>query len=155
MADFKTIETQEELDSIIKERLARNTKTVTDEVTKKFEGYISPDDLGAKTADLSKQIDTLSAQLKEKDSSIADLTAKNAAYEISSVKTRIAAELGIPITLANRLSGKDEKEIRADAESLAKFITPKAAAPLADIEGNSGKTKDAAYKSLLSGLNED
>lgn len=133
MAEFKAVETQEELDKIIEARLAENTKTVTAEVTKKFEGYISPEDLGEKTADLSKQI--------------ADLTAKN-------TKTRIAAELGIPITLAERLTGNDEKEIRADAESLAKFIKPKAAAPLADTEKNGGKTKDAAYKKLLGGLNE-
>ena len=44
MSEFKTIETQEELDSIIKDRLDRNTKKITAEVTKQFEGYISPDD---------------------------------------------------------------------------------------------------------------
>lgn len=155
MAEFKTIETQEELDNIIKDRLARNTRTVTDEVTKKFGGYISPDEFGSKTADLTKQIDELNAKAAEKDKSIADLTAKNAAYEINSVKTRIAAELGIPVSLAGRLSGKDEKEIRADAESLAKFIVPKSPAPMANTEGNAGKTKDAAYKNLLNGLNDD
>ena len=36
--EFKTIETQEELDAIIKARLDRNTKTVTDEVKKSYEG---------------------------------------------------------------------------------------------------------------------
>lgn len=42
--EFKTIETQEALDAIIKERLERNTRSVTDSVTKKYEGYISPDE---------------------------------------------------------------------------------------------------------------
>ena len=38
--EFKVIDTQEAFDSAIKSRLERNTKTVTEEVTKKFEGYL-------------------------------------------------------------------------------------------------------------------
>lgn len=155
MAEFKVIETQEELDNIIKDRLARNTKTVTDEVTKKFEGYISPAEFGAKTADLTKQIDALNAKAAENGKSIADLTAKNAAYEINSAKTRIAAELGIPVSLADRLSGRDEKEIRADAENFSKLMGNRRTAPLGSAEPPAGDGKDAAYRNLLKGLNED
>ena len=42
--EFKAIETQEAFDAAIKARLERNTRTVTEEVTKKYEGYISPDE---------------------------------------------------------------------------------------------------------------
>lgn len=122
--EFKAIETQEALDAIIKNRLERNTKSVTDSVTaevaKKYEGWISPDD-AKKSAD---QIAALTEKLKDSEAKIAELTAKNSAYEISSVKMKIAQETGLPIELAQRLSGTTEEELRKDAESLAKFAAP-------------------------------
>lgn len=148
MAEFKTIETQEELDGIIRDRLARNTESVE----KRFEGYISPEDLGKKTENLTGQINTLKSQLAEKETSIADLTAKNKAYETASVKTRIAREYGIPYELAQKLSGESEEDIKKDAEVLSKFVTKSHTAPLRSTEDGSGDSKTAAYKNLLSGL---
>lgn len=159
MSEFKTIETQEELDSIIKDRLDRNTKKITAEVTKQFEGYISPDE----QAKLTKQIETLTAQLTEKDTAIADLTAKNTAYETASVKARIAREYGIPAELADRISGTNEDEYKADAENLAKFVAAgrPTAAPMFSAEPSDNGTsaadaaRSAAMGSLLSGLMGD
>lgn len=45
--EFKPIETQEAFDAAIRSRLERNTRTVTEEVTKKYEGYLSPDEVAA------------------------------------------------------------------------------------------------------------
>ena len=150
--EFKAIETQEEFDTAIKARLDRNTKTVTDEVKKSYEGYISPDE----AKKLNDQITSLSTQLTEKDTSIADLTAKNKAYETASVKVRIAHEKGLPYELADRLSGETEKDIAADAEKLSQFVSAgKPAAPLYTPSGNTGmsvKGADAAVMSLLDSL---
>ena len=150
--EFKAIETQEEFDAAIKARLDRNTKTVTDEVKKSYEGYISPDE----AKKLNDQITSLSTQLTEKDTSIADLTAKNKAYETASVKVRIAHEKGLPYELAERLSGESEEDIAADAEKLAQFVSAgKPAAPLYTPSGNTGmsvKGADAAYRSMLGEL---
>lgn len=159
MSEFKAITTQEELDAVIKDRLARNTKTVTDEVTKKFEGYISPDDLSTKTAEMSKEIGNLKTALSEKDNSIADLTAKNKAYEIGSVKTKIAREFNIPYELAGRLSGETEEEIKADAEIFSKFTAFTAlqsAAPLANpINGTPTESNTvAALRQMVGELNK-
>ena len=122
--EFKAIETQEALDAIIRNRLERNTKSVTEsvtaEITKKYEGYLSPDD-AKKSAD---QISALTEKLKESETKIAELTAKNSAYEIASVKTKIAQEAGLPIELAERLSGSTEEELKKDAETLAKLVKP-------------------------------
>ena len=159
MSEFKTIETQEEFDAAIKARLDRNTKTVTDEVKKSYEGYISPDE----AKKLTEQVDTLTAQteglrqqLTEKDTSIADLTAKNKAYETASVKARIAREKGLPYELAERLSGESEEDIAADADKLSQFVSAgKASAPLYTPAGNTGmsaKGADAAVMSLLDSL---
>lgn len=159
MSEFKTIETQEELDSIIKDRLDRNTKKITAEVTKQFEGYISPDE----QKKLTKQIEKLTAQLTEKDTAIADLTAKNTAYETASVKAKIAREYGIPAELADRISGTNEDEYKADAENLAKFVAAgrPTAAPMFSAEPSdkgisaADAARSAAMGSLLSGLMGD
>ena len=159
MSEFKTIETQEELDSIIKDRLDRNTKKITAEVTKQFEGYSSPDE----QKKLTKQIETLTAQLTEKDTAIADLTAKNTAYETASVKAKIAREYGIPAELADRISGTNEEEYKADAENLAKFVAAgrPTAAPMFSAEPSDNgisaadAARSAAMGSLLSGLMGD
>lgn len=151
MSDFKIIETQEELDNIIKDRLDRNTKKITAEVTKQFEGFISPDE----QSKLTKQIEELTAQITEKDTKIADITAKNTAYETASVKAKIAREYGIPAELADRISGTNEDEYKADAENLAKFVKQSAPAPLfnGDKGGNISST-DAALMSVLNTLTE-
>lgn len=148
MAEFEAITTQEAFDNAIKARLDRNTDTVK----KQFEGYISPDDFKAKTADLNSKITDLTGKLAEKDTAIADLTAKNKAYETSSVKMRIAHENGIPYELANKLSGDTEEDIKKDAETLAKFIGKKQPAPLGSTEHDHADSKNAAYKSLLASL---
>ena len=146
--EFKPIETQEAFDNAIKARLDRNTESVK----KQFEGFISPDDFKTKTADLNGKITDLTGKLAEKDTTIADLTAKNKAYETSSVKMRIAHENGIPYELANKLSGDTEEDIKKDAETLAKFIGKKQPAPLGSTEHDHADSKNAAYKSLLASL---
>lgn len=146
--EFKPIETQEAFDTAIKARLDRNTESVK----KQFEGFISPDDFKTKTADLNSKITDLTGKLAEKDTTIAGLTAKNKAYETSSVKMRIAHESGIPYELAGKLSGETEEDIKKDAETLAKFIGKKQPAPLGSTEHDHADSKNAAYKSLLAGL---
>ncbi|WP_298484561.1 DUF4355 domain-containing protein [uncultured Ruminococcus sp.] len=146
--EFKPIETQEAFDNAIKARLDRNTESVK----KQFEGFISPDDFKTKTADLNGKITDLTGKLAEKDTTIADLTAKNKAYETNSVKMRIAHESGIPYELAGKLSGETEEDIKKDAETLAKFIGKKQPAPLGSTEHDHADSKNAAYKSLLAGL---
>ena len=154
MADFKTIETQEEFDAAIKARLDRNTKTVTDEVKKSYEGYLSPDE----AKKLTEQVNSLTKQLTERDGTITDLTAKNKAYETASVKTRIAHEKGLPFELADRLSGETEEDIAADAEKLSQFMgasKPVPTAPLFSQQGQStGNTTEAAYLSMFGELAE-
>lgn len=136
---FKAIESQEELDGI----LADNTKTVTEkvtaDVTKQFEGYISPDDLAAKVAGY--------------ETTIADLTAKGKAAETSLCKLKAAQEYGLPAELSERLSGDDEKSIKADAEKLSKYFKASHAAPDFKPEGNPSKNSaDAALRKTLEKL---
>lgn len=149
MPEFKPIETQEALDAIIKERLERQKKTVTAEVAKQYEGWASPDEVKKHT----DQVAALTAKLSESETAIADLTAKNSAYEIASVKTKVAHEVGLPYELAQRLSGSTEEEIRKDADALARFAAPHQATPSFSGETPVGASTDAAYRALAHDLN--
>lgn len=147
--EFKAIETQEALDAIIKDRLARNTRTVTDEVTKKFEGYVSPAD-AKKSAD---QITQLTAKVAELNQQITDLTAKNTAAELGALRQKVAHETGLPFELADRLSGSTEEEIRKDAEVFAKFAAPKPQpSPDYSPETPVGTSANAAFLALANDL---
>lgn len=84
-------------------------------------------------------------QLTEKDNLIKE-------YELKNVKYRIAVEAGIPLALADRLSGKSEEEIKKDAESLASFINQKSKLPLKTTETKLTDPKEQAYAKILENL---
>ena len=153
MSEFKVIETQEQLDAILKDRLDRAEKKYAE----KYAGYLSPEDVKAKLSDLNKQAEELGDSLNKANDkaktdaeSIASLEAKVKSYETASVKSRIAHEVGIPYELANKLSGETEEDIRKDAETLKPFVTKVAAPPLRDPEspdaGSGDSTKDSMKK---------
>jgi len=133
MSEFKAIETQEQLDAIIGERIRRAE-------TKAAEKYADYDSIKKQNDELTAQIADLTKQIKAKDEAIAgngatvdELKAKIKDYETRSVKTRIAHEVGLPYQLADKLSGDDEDAIREDAKKMASFIkTP--AAPIGGVE---------------------
>lgn len=140
---FTPIETQEAFDTAIQERLERQKKAVTAEVTKQFAGWISPED-AKKSAD---QIAQLTKQ-------VADLTAKNSAHELGALKAKIAHESGLPFELAERLTGANEDEIRKDAEALSKFTARPHPSPQFSPEQPADASTDAAFLALANNLNQ-
>lgn len=149
MSDFTVIETQEQLDKVIGERIKRERENAE----KKFEGYLSPEAATEKykgylsPEDVKKQYE---GYLAPEEAAKKDARIKS--YEAASVRTRIAHEVGLPYEMASRLSGEDEDAIRKDAQALWKLMGRKPAAPLADPE--SGKeTKDAGLRAMLQQLN--
>lgn len=148
MAEFKPIETQEQLDALISDRIARAKESAAKE-------YADYEDIKKTNAEYEKQIAQLSEEVKgqaEKDEAaaktIADLTAKVDSYEKASVKTRIAHETGLPYEIADKLSGATEEEIRADAEKMAKLFKRQPAAPMGDPEPDSADV-DPRKKALF------
>lgn len=149
---FEPINTQEEFDAAVKDRLAREAK--------KYEGYTSPDDLekikadiraesDSKIKDLSGQIDSVNQQLAERDKSIEEKDAKIKGYETNSEKMRIARETGLSYEAVDYLKGDDEKSIRESAESLKALMGNKPAPPLGDPEPTEGNEEEVAYKKML------
>ena len=147
--EFKPIETQEELDSIIKDRLKRERDTTN----KRFEGWISPDDHQKALNAANKAFDDYKKAHEGDEQTIADLTAKNKEYETASLKSRIAHEVGLSYDWISRISGDDEASIRKDAESLKKLVGNGATLPTKNTE--SGENQDpskAALRSVLNGI---
>lgn len=153
MADFTPITTQEELNTVIGERLKRERETVT----KEFQTQITAKDneikgLKESQADLNQKLE----DANQKISGIPALEEKIKGYERASVKSKVAREIGIPYELAERLTGETEEDIRKDAETLKKTIgAAQPTAPLynRDGSGNGGnQNRDAALRGLLGEL---
>lgn len=148
---FKAIETQEELDRIIQERLNREKG--------KFADY---DEIKTRNAALETEVDALKSTIEETNSAaktheqtIADLNKQIAEKETVNLRTRIALQNGLPIDLADRLIGSDEESIKADAERLAGFVSKKQTPPpLKKTEPIVEKDEDADLKEMLKKLND-
>ncbi len=140
---FKIIETQEELDRIIQDRLTRER-----------DKYADYEAIKTKNADLEKQVSALQTTIEESNTTaktheqtVADLNKKIAGYETANLRTRIALQNGLPIDLADRLVGDDEESIKADAERLSGFVSKKQQTPppLKNTENKNGNDKDSSW----------
>lgn len=157
MSDFKIIETQEEFDARISERLKRDREVTA----KKYEGWTSPEALAEINAEHEKKIKALQdaaaeteKKLSEKDAEIAE----GAKYRTDLEKTRIALAAGLKIEYADRLRGENADEWKADAETLAKdFAASHITAPLGSNEPTITKESQdkAAWQSMLNDLDNN
>lgn len=125
MSDFKIIETQEELDTIIQSRLSREREKYADyeDLKKQLADFEAKEttyqntinDLKTRETDLTSQIESLNGDLTK--------------TKLQTAKQRIATEYGLPLDLADRLQGDDEESFKADAERLASYLAPKQPTP--------------------------
>ncbi len=155
MAEFTVIETQEQLDKVIGDRIRR----AEEKAAEKYQDY---DAIKTQNEDLAKQIAQLTEQITKQTETIDgnktvvdDLTAKVQAYETASVKTKIALELGLPYQMADRLAGGDEESIRKDAEAMVALIgSKKTVAPIGSGEPTvlNNDPVAAAYKQMAKSI---
>ena len=149
MGDFKPIETQEQLDAIISERLKRERETIK----KEYEGFLSPEEAARQYAGyLSPEDEKTKYKGYLSPEEVAKKDAKIKGYETDSAKTRIAHETGLSYDAAKFLTGDDEDSIRKSAESLKALMGSENVAPLASAESAVGDAKDVAMKNVLNGL---
>ena len=137
---FEPINTQEELDAIIKDRIARAKESAE----KKYEGWISPEALEDAKKDYEKQISDLQQAAAEFDKKMAEKDAQIAeaeTYRTDLAKTRIALQAGLDPKYASRLQGSNEEEWTKDAKDMAKdFAAKHTAVPLGNGEKKPGGT---------------
>ncbi|MBR7179456.1 MAG: DUF4355 domain-containing protein [Oscillospiraceae bacterium] len=126
--EFTPINTQEEFDSRVKE-------------------------LYGDVNDLQGRITTLTGERDAHADTIAQLQTKVKGYEMTALKAKIAKEKGIPAEMADRLTGEDEKGLRADADTMAANLRAfKGAAPLHNPEPAEPDANTAGMKTMLSEL---
>lgn len=150
--------TQEEVNTLIKERLDRAEKKWQE----KYSNYYSSDDLASKTEELNNKIVELgnslnvandkanadSEEIAKRDQTIADLEAKAKKYETDSVKIRIALDNGLPYELANKLNGETEEELIKDAQKMASFLKPTNSMPMRNTDSVETDGVMAAFRKL-------
>jgi len=136
MAEFTPINTQEEFDAAVRSRLQRER-----------EKYADYETIKAENGTLKNQVSALTG---EKEA----LEKKVKGHETNSVKMRIAQELNIPASMAERLNGETEEDIRKDAEAMANiFKTAQGAAPLYNPNTQPpANASDAAMAEMLHSL---
>lgn len=123
--EFTPINTQEEFDNAVREKYGD-------------------------VAGLQGQINTLTGERDAHANTIANLQKEVNGYKTAELKQRIAREKGIPLDMAHRLTGDDEKALRADADTMAGHLRSyKGAAPLADPEPAPEKGNRATLKGML------
>lgn len=149
MGDFKPIETQEQLDAVMSDRLKRERETIK----KQYEGFLSPEDVAEKYAGyLSPEDEKKKYKGYLSPEEVAKKDAQIKGYETDSAKTRIAHETGLSYEATKFLSGDDEESIRKSAEALKALMGSENIAPLASTESAVGDAKDVAYRNMLKGL---
>lgn len=152
--DFKPIETQEQFEDAIKDRVDRINKkyeswTSPDKLqeikdgyeqnaSKKFEGYTSPEDLQTMKNNYESQLEIIRNE--------------NTSLKASQLRSKVANEFKLPTEMASRLQGSTEEELRADAKTLAELVSTNKAVVLPLHGGSTGGStdKNAAVKELLS-----
>ena len=150
MTEFKVIETQEQLNAIIKARLDREK-----------EKYAEYDQLAEKIKKLETENTSLKQTITDKETSesttasrIADLEKDVTTWKQKSLKQQIAMKNGLPFDLADRLQGDSEESLNEDAERLASLVNVKNyTQPLADKEPNlETNSVDAAWRDVVKNL---
>lgn len=150
MEDFTPINSQEELNALIKDRLERERRKVEKEVRAEFNDYES---LKSRLGEYETNVQSLTEKVTILETSNSDLATKLKASETASAKTRVCAEMGLPLEMCARINGNTEEEIKADAESLAKlFGKTQKAPPLYSSGENNQKPTESALRGLSEAL---
>lgn len=141
MAQFTPINTQEEFDTAIKERIERERAKYADyETVKENAGKLQTD------------LDTANGKISQFEIQVSELNSKVKAYEADNLRTKVALKAGIPFEYRDRIKGDTEEEMKKDAAQLAELIgeKKKKAPPLKQEPGNNDDAAKTAYKSMLS-----
>lgn len=157
---FKVFETEDEYNEAFKERLERERRKYADydalkEKAGKYDALLK-EDFEGKAKKAKADYDALVEKYKDYDANLSELTAKATKAENSLTKIKIANEYKLPFELAERITGADEKAMRADAETLSKYMHGGMGAPAFTPDpytvDNKEAAKNAAYRTLLNGL---
>ena len=114
---------QADVDRMIADRLAREQKK-----------YADYGDLKAAKEELDKlkegqksELEKANAAREKAEAKAKEFEAKMKLMELNALKSKLAAEAGIPAEFADRIRGEDETSVKADIEELKKIFPQRAA----------------------------
>lgn len=132
---FEPIQTQEELDAVIKKRLEREREKIAAEVSAKYANY---DELAEKAKAYDEAQEAQKSEVQKAQEKIAqlegDIKKRDEADKQREMRAKVAKETGIPESL---IQGTDEESMKAYAAQVAEFA--KVQTPAAPKEPNPGK----------------
>lgn len=152
MADFTVIETQEQFDAAIKDRLGREKAKFAEQLAGYDETKAKLSDAEKQIADLTEALTAANEKISGFDEQIAERDSKISDYAARAAKTQIAHEMGLAFDAIEFLKGNTEDEIRASAESLKNLVGAQKVAPLATSDGANLDPKEAALRGMLQDL---
>lgn len=116
---FEPIQTQEELDAILKKRLEREREKITAEVSGKYANY---DELAEKAKAYDEAQEAQKSEAQKAKERIAELEStikkRDEADKQREMREKVAKEKGIPEEL---IVGTDEESMAAYADKIAEF----------------------------------
>lgn len=119
MADFTPINTQEEFDQRIQERLSRERATIE----KKYEDYEQikkdRDSFSSQIEDFQKTAKENADKITTLETQLTEANQKAAGFELENLRTQVAIDKKLPMELRGRLNGKTKEELEKDADILA------------------------------------
>lgn len=129
--DFTPIETQEQFDSMVKERVERAKKSAVKEMETQLKDLEqTKEQLATKDSEieaLKAKINAFEGEKKTSDESYHAMEKELSELKLKALKTQIALDNNIPLDMADRIKGEDEEAMRADAEKLASFVSKRVA----------------------------
>lgn len=140
---FKPIETQEDFDNAVSERLKRKENAVRDEYSDYEALKAKADKLDAVTKNGEIDIDAEMKRLGEFEKAAEENKAKN-------LREKVAKDAGVPAEL---VFGTTEDEMKANADAIAKFAKPETAPKVPNAGSHSGSS-EAPSDSLKSFVKE-
>jgi len=117
-SEFTPITTQDDLDRVVGERLARERA--------KFADY---GDLKAKAQRFDEIEEKNKTELQKLQERAEKAEKERDAERLNLARQQAATKTGLPVEMAMRLQGGNLEELIADAEALAKLITPATRSP--------------------------
>lgn len=155
MSEFTAITSQEQLDSVIGDRLKRSEE----KWQKKYEGFLSPEEVEAKMSDLQKQLndttnalDSINKKSATYEKDLAERDAKIKGFEVSSLKHKIAHEIGLSYDAVDFIQGDDEETIRSSADKFKSLVGSNHSTPGFSNEPDVSNNKNASIKKLAQSL---
>ena len=155
MSDFTAITSQEQLDAVIGDRLKRSEE----KWQKKFEGYLSPDEVNARTSDLEKQLndatmalDGINKKVAGYEKDIAEKDSRIKGFEVSQMKHKIAHENGLSYDAVDFIQGNDEESIKASADKFKSLMGKAHSTPEFKNEPDVSNNSKASVKKLAQSL---